>query len=40
MVKVIHVADGQTVKAGDTLIELDATATGAEYGTVWKTTLL
>jgi len=29
-VKVIHVEDGQTVKAGDTLIELDATAATAD----------
>lgn len=30
VVKAIHVTDGQTVKAGDVLIELDATSTGAD----------
>ena len=30
VVKVIHVADGQKVKTGDVLIELDATSTGAD----------
>ena len=30
VVKMIHVKDGQTVKAGDVLIDLDATATGAD----------
>ncbi|NMG35406.1 biotin/lipoyl-binding protein, partial [Azoarcus sp. TTM-91] len=29
-VRRIHVADGQTVQAGDLLVELDATAAGAE----------
>src|SRR5690606_19163378 len=30
VVRAIHVTDGQTVKAGDLLVELDATAAGAE----------
>jgi hemolysin D len=30
VVKAIHVTDGQTVKAGDVLIDLDATTTGAD----------
>ncbi|NWG32638.1 MAG: HlyD family type I secretion periplasmic adaptor subunit [Rhodocyclaceae bacterium] len=30
MVKAIHVSDGQTVKAGEVLVELDATRTGAD----------
>jgi hemolysin D len=30
VVKAIHVRDGQTVKAGDVLVDLDATATGAD----------
>lgn len=30
VVKMIHVTDGQTVKTGDMLIELDGTATGAD----------
>jgi hemolysin D len=32
VVRAIHVRDGQTVKAGDILIELDPTMTGAELG--------
>src|SRR6202163_591399 len=32
VVRAIHVRDGQSVKAGDVLIELDPTMTGAELG--------
>ena len=32
MVRAIHVRDGQSVKAGDVLIELDPTMNGAELG--------
>src|SRR5437660_4124747 len=32
VVRAIHVRDGQSVKAGDLLIELDPTMTGAELG--------
>src|ERR1700738_5253761 len=32
VVRAIHVRDGQSVKAGDVLIELDPTITGAELG--------
>src|SRR3981189_937173 len=32
LVRAIHVRDGQSVKAGDVLMELDPTTTGAERG--------